>query len=53
MITYNNYNVIYFSELLKQEGRRNESQARHMFRQIISAVEFLHQKRIVHRDLKV
>ena len=40
-------------ELLKKEGRRNETQARHMFRQIISAMEYLHQKRIVHRDLKV
>eukprot|EP00111_Clytia_hemisphaerica_P001839 TCONS_00005156-protein len=39
-------------ELLKKEGRRNETQARHMFRQIISAMEYLHQKRIVHRDLK-
>lgn len=39
-------------DLLIKQGRLNEKEARIMFRQIISAVEYLHQKRIVHRDLK-
>lgn len=30
-----------------------EREARAAFRQIVSAVEYCHQKKIVHRDLKV
>ncbi|KAF7260023.1 hypothetical protein EG68_02752 [Paragonimus skrjabini miyazakii] len=40
-----------FDHLMKH-GRMDEKQARSIFRQLFSAVEYCHQKNIVHRDLK-
>nr|CAH8822163.1 unnamed protein product [Trichobilharzia regenti] len=37
---------------LVSHGRMKEREARAAFRQIVSAVEYCHQKKIVHRDLK-
>ena len=34
-------------------GRMKEKEARLKFRQIVSAVQYCHQKKIIHRDLKV
>ncbi|XP_061563359.1 MAP/microtubule affinity-regulating kinase 3-like isoform X2 [Cololabis saira] len=39
-------------DYLVAHGRMKEKEARAKFRQIISAVQYCHQKRIVHRDLK-
>lgn len=39
-------------DYLVAHGRMKEKEARAKFRQIVFAVEYLHQKRIVHRDLK-
>ena len=41
-----------FTEYLIQNGRMSEEEARQKFRQIVLAVEYCHQKRVVHRDLK-
>lgn len=40
-------------EYLVSNGRMREKDARIKFRQIVSAVQYCHQKNIVHRDLKV
>ena len=40
-------------DYLVAHGRMKEREARTKFRQIVSAVQYMHQKRIVHRDLKV
>ncbi|XP_036092824.1 serine/threonine-protein kinase MARK2-like [Rousettus aegyptiacus] len=37
---------------LRRFGRMNEHEAQRMFRQLISAVHYCHQKDIIHRDLK-
>ena len=39
-------------DYLVSHGRMKEKEARSKFRQIVSAVQYLHQKRVVHRDLK-
>lgn len=39
-------------EYLLQQGRMSEDDARKKFRQIVQAVEYCHNKGIVHRDLK-
>lgn len=35
-----------------KEQRFNEREARHIFRQLVSALDYCHQNRIIHRDLK-
>jgi NUAK family SNF1-like kinase len=40
-------------DYLNERKRVSEVEARGIFRQIISAVHFLHKNRIVHRDLKL
>lgn len=40
-------------EYIARQGRMSETMARRKFWQIISAVEYCHQRQIVHRDLKV
>lgn len=42
-----------YSDYIAKYGRLSERAARHKFWQILSAVEFCHNKGIVHRDLKV
>ncbi|XP_078675693.1 MAP/microtubule affinity-regulating kinase 3-like isoform X28 [Branchiostoma floridae x Branchiostoma belcheri] len=39
-------------DYLVAHGRMKEKEARAKFRQIVSAVQYCHQKRVVHRDLK-
>ncbi|VDP76508.1 unnamed protein product [Echinostoma caproni] len=39
-------------DYLVTHGRMKEKEARSKFRQIVSAVQYCHQKRIIHRDLK-
>ncbi|VDP78604.1 unnamed protein product [Echinostoma caproni] len=39
-------------EYLFKKGRMTEAVARQTFRQILSAVQYCHQKQIIHRDLK-
>lgn len=38
---------------LVRNGRMSETEARRIFKQIVHAVHYLHQQRVVHRDLKV
>lgn len=37
----------------KSKGALNEDEARHLFRQLVTAVDYCHRKWVVHRDLKV
>jgi serine/threonine protein kinase len=37
----------------KNNGALDEHEARHLFRQLVSAVNYCHRKWVVHRDLKV
>ena len=41
------------SDHLVAHGKMSEKEARQKFKQIVSAVEYCHKQRVVHRDLKV
>jgi len=41
-----------FSDHLVTHGRMSEKEARHKFKQMVSAVAYCHSKNVVHRDLK-
>ena len=49
----NNYILLFNLDYIAKYGRLNERAARHKFWQILSAVEYCHNRGIVHRDLKV
>ena len=40
-------------DYLVTHGRLKEKEARVKFRQIVSALQYCHQKHVIHRDLKV
>jgi len=39
-------------DYIVQEGKLQEEEARKMFQQIISGVDYCHRQNVVHRDLK-
>jgi len=45
-------NLIMCSDRLVLNGRMSEDEARRLFRQMVSAVNYCHQHGVVHRDLK-
>lgn len=45
--------IVSFVDYIARYGRMAEQAARRKFWQILSAVEYCHERRIVHRDLKV
>ncbi|CAK75963.1 unnamed protein product (macronuclear) [Paramecium tetraurelia] len=40
-------------QYLQTKGKFEENEARHYFKQLVSAISFCHQKKIIHRDLKL
>jgi len=40
------------SDLVEAKGRIGEDQSKHIFRQVVGAVRHLHDKKVIHRDLK-
>jgi len=40
------------SDVLEKEGRINEGKARHIFKQVVAAMQHVHAKKVIHRDLK-
>lgn len=45
--------IFVISDFIARYGKMNERTARQKFWQILSAVEYCHNRNIVHRDLKV
>jgi serine/threonine protein kinase len=46
-------NLYHYLKKKKQKSRLSESEAATIFRQIVSAVTYMHEIKIVHRDLKL
>ena len=42
-----------FDYLVEQGGQLSESQVHYIFKQLVSAVEFMHAHEIAHRDIKL
>lgn len=40
------------SSYIEKNGRLSEDKAKYIFKQVVSAIQHLHQKRVLHRDLK-
>lgn len=40
-------------QYVAERGRLNEDEARHIFKQIVEAINYCHNKRLIHRDLKL
>lgn len=40
------------SDVLEKEGKLNEAKARHIFKQVVGAMQHVHAKKVIHRDLK-
>lgn len=60
--TFKNMEVIIVMEFLEggelldyvlEKGRLDEAEARHFFKQILDAITYIHQEKLIHRDLKL
>jgi len=40
------------SDLIKKSGKVDEAKAKHIFKQVVAAMQHVHSKKVIHRDLK-
>ncbi|KAJ1938555.1 NUAK SNF1-like kinase 1, partial [Kickxella alabastrina] len=53
IIVMDHYSKGQFLDYVREHGRLHENNARSFFRQIVSAMDYIHKNCIVHRDLKL